>query len=262
MSLKKRVVYTAIFGGYDTLHEPKGLNEDIDFVCFTDDPTLRSQKWRVVLVSDKTLNNSMRNRRYKFFPNIYLNDYDESLYIDGNISICSDSIANLFEKYLTENKIAIPFHSERNCIYKEAKKCIEVSKGDPIKINSQIEFYKKVGFPSNYGLYENNVILRKHNDSVIISLMEAWFQQLAEFSARDQLSLCFLMWKYKIKCGSILEGPRFSNKYLKIGFHRTEENLPILNKVILYIYLNRRRNGVYLCTSKLIEYGKRLREKL
>lgn len=261
MSLKKRVVYTAIFGGYDTLHEPKGLNKDIDFVCFTDDTKLKSKKWKIVLVADNKISSAMQNRKYKFFPNVYLKDYDESLYIDGNISVCSGVISELFDTYLAENKIAIPPHPERDCIYKEASKCIDISKGDPLKINLQMKFYKDIGFPSGYGLFENNVILRKHNDPDIVCLMESWFQQLEKFSARDQLSLCFLMWQQNIKCGSIFEGPRYSNRYLKIGYHKTEENLPVFKKIILYIFLNKKRNRILFFISKAIENIKRLSAK-
>lgn len=256
MSLIKRVVYTAIFGGYDSLHEPEGFNKGIDFICFTDDPELRSQKWKVVLVSDNEPNAAMQNRKYKFSPHIYLKDYDESLYIDGNIFACSDSINDLFDKYLTEYKIAIPPHPERKCIYKEARKCIDVSKGDPLKIDLQMHYYQSVGFPSEYGLFENNVILRRHNEPEIIELMQSWLQQLLRFSARDQLSLCFLMWQHNIKCGYLLEGPRYSNRYLKIGYHKKEACLPLFKKIVLYIFLNKNRNKLFFNLSKIIGYFK------
>src|SRR5207253_2582285 len=36
------VVYTAIFGGYDELHDPCEQLPGVDYVCFTDNPRLKS----------------------------------------------------------------------------------------------------------------------------------------------------------------------------------------------------------------------------
>ena len=37
----KKVVYTAIFGGYDFLYEPEIKPDNVDFVCFTDNKNIR-----------------------------------------------------------------------------------------------------------------------------------------------------------------------------------------------------------------------------
>lgn len=45
--MERVAVYTAIYGGYDTLREQPEM-PGVDFVCFTDDPGLRSSRWRVL----------------------------------------------------------------------------------------------------------------------------------------------------------------------------------------------------------------------
>ena len=46
---KKKIVYTAIIGNYDNLHEPKIYNEDWEYICFTDNPhILRSKHWKII----------------------------------------------------------------------------------------------------------------------------------------------------------------------------------------------------------------------
>ena len=41
------VVYTAIFGDYDDLYEPMVKPDNVDYVCFTDSKTLKSDVWDV-----------------------------------------------------------------------------------------------------------------------------------------------------------------------------------------------------------------------
>ena len=45
--MKPLVVYTAIFGGRDNLQEPTAVEPGIEYVCFTDNPRLKSATWRI-----------------------------------------------------------------------------------------------------------------------------------------------------------------------------------------------------------------------
>lgn len=86
-----RVVYTAIFGGYDRL-APVSNYPGCDFVCFTDDATLSVDGWRIIHVaaSDTGLTTAALNRIYKMLPHRFLADYNQSLYVDGNIRVVAD----------------------------------------------------------------------------------------------------------------------------------------------------------------------------
>ena len=46
--LTKRVVYTCLFGHSELFNDFEYERDDIDFVCFTDDPELRSDFWKIV----------------------------------------------------------------------------------------------------------------------------------------------------------------------------------------------------------------------
>ena len=43
----KIVVYTCITGGYDNILEPSIITEGVDYVCFTDNPKMKSKTWRM-----------------------------------------------------------------------------------------------------------------------------------------------------------------------------------------------------------------------
>lgn len=65
--MNRTVVYTAIFGGYDTLKPPEPQDQPCDFVCFTDDQMpARVGEWHVVHVPrDSQLHSRMRAKRFK-----------------------------------------------------------------------------------------------------------------------------------------------------------------------------------------------------
>jgi len=64
----KLVVYTALFGDYDDLIEPKEKFEGCDFICFTDQKHLTSDIWEIRLVEECDLPPNMMNRKYKILP--------------------------------------------------------------------------------------------------------------------------------------------------------------------------------------------------
>lgn len=256
--MNKKVIYTAIFGNYDDLIEPLHKEANVDYICFTDNLDIKSKKWTVRYV-DNYSNESynMLNRRYKFFPNKFLPEYEQSLYIDGNIQLVNDDYAKLFDEALKCNDIAIPIHAERNCIYDEANACLKFKKGEPEKIEKQMRFYKSVGYPENNGLLENNIIFRRHNDVNIVALMSEWFEILTIHSSRDQLSLCYLLWKNNINCKPLYWGPKKSNKFFKIKFHNSEKKLPLFKKIYLYLLLNKERTSWHSVILKLINKVRR-----
>src|SRR5208283_4209974 len=44
------------------------------------------------------------------------------------------------------------------------------------------------------GLAKGAFLLRRHHDPALVSLMERWYQQIVDYSKRDQLSLNPAMW--------------------------------------------------------------------
>jgi len=87
----KKVVYTAIIGKYDKLKEPKVVSEGFDYVCFTDDVTLKSPIWKIVPVANpQGLDNTRLARKIKILCNFFLKEYDLSIWIDGSVLINCD----------------------------------------------------------------------------------------------------------------------------------------------------------------------------
>jgi len=193
----KFVVYTALFGNYDDLVDPQEKYEGCDFICFTDQQYLKSNIWKIEIVENIDLPLNMMNRRYKILPHLFLSEYESSLYVDSNILFKRNPIY-IKEKYLIHTNFVLPKHQDRNCVYEEALACIYLNKEKIKKIKLQVNQYKNDLMPKEFGLSENNILARNHNDKEIIYLMEQWWLELNKFTQRDQLSLPYVLYKLKL----------------------------------------------------------------
>lgn len=201
----KKVLYTCITGGYDKLIVPTFYNCDWDYICFTDNTELLDDKhvgpWVIKPLEYMKSSNAINNRWHKFHPHILFPNYSESIYIDGNLDILDDF---LFQEIESKNnqKILLPIHFKNDCIYKEIKCVKKAKKATTNQLKNIRHLLKENHFPKCYGLTENNIIYRKHNDEQIISLMNQWWN-LLKVVPRDQLSLSYILWKNNIKVSDI-----------------------------------------------------------
>ena len=196
--MNKKVIYTCITNGYDNLIEPKIKTEDFDYICFTDSNNLKSNIWEIRKMPNECLKYQKNkiDRSVKILPHKYLQKYDISIWVDANLSIKADLNEFLGElDTLSDNCIWIPQHPCRDCAYEEANIVFSIGKDKSDKPKIQSEKYKKEGFPAHFGLTQNSIIVRKHNDKTCIKLMEMWWNEILNYSHRDQLSLQYCRWK-------------------------------------------------------------------
>ena len=224
------VVYTALFGDYDDLIDPKEKFEGCDFICFTDQKNLNTDIWKIRAVEDVDLPQYIMNRKYKLLPHLFLSYYDQSLYVDSNVYIKKNPL-NLAKKYLDEYDIAIPRHFRNSCIYEEAEFVIGSGKAERNDVYKQILKYKNDQFPSNFGLTETNIVFRNHNAKMVIKLMNDWWRELNTYTHRDQLSLMYFVWKHNVNLKIIEENAR-GGKYFKIYPHKNHYENRFLGKLI------------------------------
>ena len=239
--MSKRVVYTSVFGGYDKLVE-QNLSDGWDWKCFSEENSLS-------LYTD----NNRNAKRFKVLPHRYLQDYEYSIFIDGNITV-RGKIDELIDKYLSDSNVAFFSHSQNkldstNCIYDEVNsifrlgnrnttECAKPEKtvfdcdgrcreNDPYHhykdnaeiIKKQVEKYSMVGYPKNNGLIIGMIILRRHNEDDCIKTMEDWWTEIKYNSKRDQLSFNYVAWKNKLKF-NYMDGDSRNNEYfINMGPH-------------------------------------------
>lgn len=185
------VVYTSVVDDYDVL-----VNQpfDINYVCFTDDPGTVPDGWEARELPGKELSPKLVSGRAKTHPHVYLDDYEYSLWIDGNVIVKADPV-ELANRYLDDVNLAVPAHPFRNCLYDEAEWCVEGGHADPDVTEEQMKAYRDAGFPEEFGLSETRVLLRKHHADDIVTLDETWWREYQKGPQRDQLNFEYAAWK-------------------------------------------------------------------
>lgn len=198
---KKVVVYTAISNNYDILKIPKVLCPEWDYVCFTDRYQYPGEHPWQIRHFDYIHADPTRTSRYvKTHPHIYFPEYEYSIWIDAHLLIETNFLENFTNEFIKNNELfaAVP-HPFRDCTYQEADLCIQQQKDDKDIIYSQMATYRKEGFPTQWGLVETGILIRKHNDKRIRKLNNLWWREIDNYSKRDQLSLMFALWKLNLK---------------------------------------------------------------
>lgn len=212
-------VYTGLFGKYDVLQDPAAGSTTCDFICFTDDETLRSKSWKIVHVAT-TMDPAMMNRHVKLHPHLYLPDHEVSIYIDSNLKVRRDP-AELVQRYLTASAFAAPRHPVRNCIYDEIELCIKHGKTDAGTGQRQAERYRQTGYPARHGMTENRVLIRRHHDPAVRRVLDAWWAEYAGGIRRDQVSLPVVCWQQGFQIQHMHEDV-VCGRYFKYRPHRNE----------------------------------------
>lgn len=214
----KGIIYTCIIGNYDDLKSHKYIDFEWDYICFTDNKNILSDGiWEIKTLAFNELDNTRNNRWHKLNPHLLFSEYERSLYIDGNIRILSK---DFFDLLLNEESFISTIHPKRNCLYNEAEICKEIKLDKEEIIDKQINIIKKSGFPREYGLYEANILYRKHNEEKIIKMDEEWWEFVSKQAKRDQLSLTYVCWKNNIPFRTFLDTSfRIKNKYIEITPH-------------------------------------------
>jgi len=212
----RRVVYTCLFGYFEAFNDyAYEADDDIDFVCFTDDPNLRSESWQIRLVSRGLLDPPRASKRIKHLPHKFLSSYEESLYIDNTIRLKTAPRA-LFDDLLPPAgpPWTVFHHPWRQCVYDEAMEVIRISYDDRQRVEAQIQFYRRLGYPRNNGLVSSGITLRCHNEPAVTAVGEDWFQQILRHSLRDQISFNFVAWHLRFAFG-YHDHQFLNNKYVE-----------------------------------------------
>ncbi len=253
--MKKRVIYTALFGAYDQIIEPEEVDTNCDYICFTDRVDCQSDVWTFCIVQSD-LPPNLANRQYKALPQIYLKEYKQSLYIDANIGL-KKSPSSLFDKYLQYGDMAIPRHPFRDCIYEELERCVYSGKIIKEKALFLEKKYEMEGFPRNFGLGENNIILRRHDSDALNNLMMLWYQFIMNDCERDQVSLFYLAWRESFNIKLISESSKRPNPFFYFRPHLHALPVSPAKRIIKFISFRRADNFFFYFMSSIIDqvYG-------
>lgn len=222
----KKVIYTCITGEYDDACAHVYVDDTWQYVMFTDNQYLLSMDkythWTIRPLQYNESTNVKNARWHKINADLLFPEYDISLWIDGNIVIMRPEFFERLEKFIRRgDKICIPPHPERRCIFDEAEKIKELKIDNKNTVNQEMRRLKFSGYPRGNGLNETCVMLRRHNDTQIKRVQRKWWRMVRDYSKRDQLSYNWAAWKCGVQTTPMFDTP---------GEHRQCDELLFVHK--------------------------------
>lgn len=190
LSSPRRIVYTALLGGYEgLLEQPVSVESALDFVCLTDDPSMTSDTWTVVHIAPRYPHDLVRSARHaKLHPEFYLDDVSESLWID-NCVLLRKAPDDLLAEWLSGADLAVPIHSFRGKVLDEFAAVAINGLDDTARVYEQMVHYQS---EDPEGLEEQTLwtgIMARRHTTQVNRTMTHWFEDILRYSRRDQLSM-------------------------------------------------------------------------
>jgi hypothetical protein len=209
------IVYTAVMGKTDPLHDPEV--DGARFVCFTDQK-LKSKRWEIVQM-DKQEAPTRAARVLKLNPHHLFPEADASLWIDACFTLRTP-LEKLLE--LHPEDIVNFRHRDRTRIVDEAHQIAKLGKARKVATFSQLSQYQSEGFDTaQHPMRElscNGVVMRRHTARAA-EFNELWTRQIEQHTLRDQLSADYVAWRLGITLGRWNEtfdkSPHFSHAYFQ-----------------------------------------------
>ncbi len=216
---RKIAVYTALTGNYDDVHEILYKEDNVDYFLFTNNSSIQSKTWQVILVQSD-LDNVLLSREIKMMPHKYLGgEYETSIYIDANAVVYGE-ISDLTQYLRGGKTLAVSKHSLRKCVKEEIDICVKLIGTDSTAAKKQYERYLQEGFKDDRPLLECGVLVRAHKDSKLQALMQAWFAEFKNGVRRDQFSLLPCISRLKFEDYVVMDGSVWHNQFNRIQRHK------------------------------------------
>ena len=187
------VVYTAIFGGSDSLkRSPDGADR---CVCYTDDEALTGNGWEIVQhkLADPSRGRSAA-RCLKVTPDWLFPDAAASVWVDGSIEI--RDLPRLIHDAAHARIACLP-HPDRSCCYDEGREVIRLERAHPSKVGEALALYQREGFAPTR-LSTTGLLYRRHAPRVA-AFNAMWRDHLDRFGINDQVHVDYCAWKCGIE---------------------------------------------------------------
>ena len=201
--MNKTIIYTIITGNYDTIKQPLVVEEGVEYVLFSNNREIRDAGvWKVVQIpSEQWLgrsereNNILLSRKVKMLPHKYLpKECEQSIYVDADMMI-KRPLTELATELHNDTLFAACRHSYCKNVQEEIEDLLSKNMVMPEQVQQQWNKYIEWGFRNDLGISENGLLIRKHNDRRVQSLMELWWSEYQQGCLRDQVSLMPCIYK-------------------------------------------------------------------
>ncbi|WP_162910270.1 glycosyltransferase domain-containing protein [Azohydromonas sediminis] len=186
------VVYTCVTAGYDKV-APVSAAWQCRFVLFHDGSVEIPAGWEGRRLNVAGLRGASLNRYAKMLPHRLGLQGELSLYVDGNVFFKRDP-AERIRSVLAEAKMAAFRHPQRDCAYAELRENLRLGFIGPGQAWRHVRKFRHGKLPRKGGLFEANVLFRRHTDPQVVALDELWWSLWQDGLGRDQPLLSAALW--------------------------------------------------------------------
>jgi hypothetical protein len=178
-------VYTVILNGFDNLRPPSVTEQNVRYVCFTDEPR-HCPPWEMQPAWLRYPDDPHRNSRIpKILSHLHI-DTEFSIYYDGSLRLqCRPS--QLIADTMCDADWAMYRHPCRKSVYEEAEACKRMNIAYDETMQAQVDRYRAHGID---GLWAGGVVIRRRTD-LTVAVEETWWKEFSAGCSRDQIAFPF-----------------------------------------------------------------------
>ena len=222
------IIYTVITGTYDSIKQPRVIEEGVEYILFTNNPKIiDAGVWMVVHIPSELWqgrtereNNILLSRKVKMLPHKYLpKEFELSIYVDADMLV-KGPLTRLIRDLDEDTLFAACRHSYCKNVQEEIEDLLAKNMVQPEQVKEQWQKYVEWGFRDDLGISENGLLIRKHNNQHVQSLMQLWWDEYRNGCLRDQVSLIPCMYKTNfVPYFQFIEKNIRANEYLEVLKH-------------------------------------------
>jgi hypothetical protein len=216
-------IYTCVTCGYDHIAPPAEPDSRLAYHAWSDRPETVPAPWAAHRIDLADLGPKDQNRYAKMHPHLLpvLAGFDVSVYVDGSIDIVGDVHALVSQclQAHPDTDLFLYAHPFRDCVYDEARACAGFGHAHALTLRRQMGRYRREGLPAHVGLYECNVLIRRHTPKMA-QAMDIWWQEYRQHAKRDQLAITWAIWSSGLRVTSLgPSDPRNAQRFFRLKPH-------------------------------------------
>lgn len=193
--------YTAIFGSSLDAVDTLGNFDKIpgwDYICFTNLDFPGHKGWKCIKVDQSYRDPAVASKFYKWMSHKMLLDYDVVVWMDGYMSP-NPMYSELLQHWILSMReqghlIAHRPHDVRKCVWEECDAVLTSKRARPQDVERTRRTLEAYQMPKAWGLFDTNVLIKFHKNTVLQHLCEQIFEQL-QVCNRDQLAVTPVYYK-------------------------------------------------------------------
>jgi hypothetical protein len=201
----RTVLYTALFGGSDTLKPaPPGPDRCL---CFTDDRALSGHGWEMAystVAHPRRAARALKTGAHLLFP-----EADRIVWVDGSMTITDWPH---LVRDVGEAELACLPHPDRATCYEEGDTVIRLRIADPTLIRHALATYRAEGFAPTR-LSTTGVLVRRQTTRTA-AFNQLWRAQLDRYGTNDQVHVDYCAWRVGLPMTD-LQGHYRDNPYMR-----------------------------------------------